>query len=358
LNKFVILSLILILILINTSCTVSIQSTTPTTNQNSLDITATTELPYRTDTIFTLSKAPKPGETADLTFTIKVVKSDPNVQPFEGLARSKAWIDFYWTNTQGSYSEAYTSVQIPSEEVIVSGELPWAGSYSDNLTLHSKIKLPREGIWSIRSRFYGEGWTAGAGHEIEVAVADGTAAIMGTEDFKASPLAYLGDFAYGRGGGQVVAYEGIPVTLGLDISKAPRPGEDVTLSCRNNSVIYVQDVSIERYFLRRLGDTIEEIPAVKLLSSSDLGWKTNLKKDESVVFSTQVKFPTEGEWEIAASGNSEAKPLIQSGYRLKLSITSSRSYFGWAERPLPPATTSSTDTGTKAIYDNSSKKSK
>jgi hypothetical protein len=317
---------------------------------------STTELPYRTDTIFTLSKAPKLGETADLTFTIKVVKSDPNVQPSEGLARSKAWIDFYWTNTQGSYSEAYTSIQIPSEEVIVSGELPWAGSYSDNLTLHSKIKLSREGIWSIRSRFYGEGWTAGAGREIEVAVVDGTAAIMGTEEFKSGPLAYLEHYIHGMGG-VVVPNEMHPVSLGLDISKAPRPDEEVTLSCRINSVIDVPDFSIRWSFVRRSEDTTKDISATELLSDADLNWKADIRKGEPAVFSTKIKFPM-GDWWIFAAGKSGTKYLTGSGDNLKLSITSTKSYYGWIERPLPPATTTSTDTGTKAIYDNSSKKSK
>jgi hypothetical protein len=348
--------IVLLATLFLTGCNSSGETTTSTTNISS---TLTTTmiidgLPYRTDTTLAISAAPKLGETVDLTFTVKVVKSDDRHQPAEGLAKSKAWIDFYWTNTQGSYSEAYSSVQIPAEQILVNGELPWEGGYKDDLTLHSKIKLPREGIWSIRARFYGEGWLAGAGRELEVAVADGTAAIIGTEDFKNGPLAYMGNCTYAGGvRGPTVANEMSPaVTLGLDISKPPRPGEEVSLSCRITSVIDVPDVSIRWSFFRRAGDSVQDIPATELLSSADLGWKTDVKKGEPAVFSTTIKFPMEGDWEIVASGVSGTKPLIQSGHRMRISITSTRSSFGWMDitpphTGKPPSTMPGTPT---AIY--------
>jgi hypothetical protein len=343
-----------------TSYTTGITSTF-TTASTSTGVTMTTgivdDLPYRTYSSLTLSAAPKLGEIADLTFTVDIIKLDAS-HPSEGLAKSKAWIDFYWTNTEGSYSEAYRPVQIPLEEIFVDGDLTWEGSYNKGFTLQGKIKLPREGIWSIFARFYGEGWNSGGfGAELEVAVADGTAAIIDTEEFKNGPLAYMGNATYadGVGGYQkgvsppVSAYEGIPVTLGLDISKAPRAGEEVTLSCRITSIIDVPDVSIQWHFLRRLGDSVQDIPATELLSSADLGWKTDVKKGEPAVFSTTIKFPTEGDWEIAASGVSGTKPLIQSGHRMRISITSTRSSFGWKDiiRPStgkPPSTTPRTTT--------------
>jgi hypothetical protein len=334
----------------------SSRHTTPDINSVTSSIYTTavpenSEPPYRTDGVLTISKAPKLNETADLIFVIKVVRSDANIQPFAGLARSKAWIDFYWTNTQGSYSEAYSSIQVPSEEVTISGELPWQGSYSEGLTLHSQIKLTREGVWRIQARFYGEGWQAGAGNEIEVAVANGTAAIMGTEDFKTGLLAYLGNLTY-EGGvwPPPVPNEMYPVSLGLDISKAPRAGEVVNLSCRIRSVIDLPDVSIAWSLLRRLGDTAEDLPETDLLSSTDLAWNTDLKKNEPIVFSTTIKFPTEGDWELSATGKSGTKYITGSGHRLKLSITSSKSYFGWAEQLVKLNITDKQAAGVKAIY--------
>jgi len=331
--------LILALLLLVSACDNT--STTPSTDTptSSSTSSSTTTLPWEYDTELTISQAPKIGETAELTFTVDVIKLD-NSHPEEGLARSRAWIDFYWTNTKGSFSEAYSPVQIPLEEVSVNGELSWEGSYDDVLTLHGEIKLPREGIWSIRGRFYGEGWSTGFGAEIEVAVADGTAAIMGTEDFENGPLAYLSANSYAGGvSGPGVPNDIHPVSLGLDISKAPRPGGEVTLSCRIISLIDVPDFSIQWSFYRGK----EEIPETEFLSSKDLDWKIDVKKDEPVVFSTVIKFPTEGDWDIAAVGKSGINYLTGSGHRLKMSITSTRSYFGWMERPL---TTTPTITGT------------
>ena len=338
--------LVLLVLVLSTGCT---NPATSVTSAGTGPVTATnpapTDLPYRTDSTLTLSSVPKLGETVDLTFTIKVVRSDDRYQPSAGLARSKAWVDFYWTNTKGSYSEAYSSVQIPAEQAIVSGEFPWNGSYQGGLTLHGKIKPPREGIWNIVGNFKGEGWLAGAGAEIRLAVADGAAAIMGTEDFKTGPLAYLGNLTY-EGGVSPPVFSPDPVSLGLDISKAPRPGEEVTLSCRIASAIDVPDLSIQWYFLRRLGDNTQEIPAAELVSSVDLSWKTDVKKGEAVVFSTTIKFPTEGDWEVAAAAKSGTRILSSSEHRMRISITSTRSYFGWVERSAPRITIPETGTTT------------
>lgn len=314
-------------------------STQPTDNPTSSSTSSitVTPRPYEYDNTLTLSKAPKIGETAELTFMVDVIKLDES-HPEEGLAKSRAWIDFYWTNTKGSFSEAYGSVQIPIEEVSVNDELSWEGSYDDALTLHGEIKLPREGIWSIIGRFYGEGWSTGFGAEIEVAVADGTAAIMGTEDFENGPLAYLSANSYAGGVRGPIVFPD-PVSLGLDISKAPRPGEEVTLSCRIISIIDVPDFSIRWSFYRRLGDDIQKIPETELLSAEDLSWKTDVKKDVPVVFTTVIKLPTEGDWDIAAVGKSGINYLTGSGHRLKISITSTRSYFGWMEIPRPTSPT-------------------
>jgi hypothetical protein len=264
--------------------------------------------------------------------TIDIIKLDEQRQPREGLAKARVSLEFYWTNTKGSFSEAYTPVLVPAEECVISGELPWEGSYNDVLTLHSTIQLPREGIWSIQGHFTGEGWTYSPfGADIEVAVADGTAAIMGTEDFEDGPLAYLSNNSYAGGvRGPGVPNHIHPVSLGLDISKAPRPGEEVTLSCRIISLIDVPDLSIQWYFYRGK----EEIPVTEFLSGEDLSWKTDLKKDEPVIFSTVIKFPTEGNWDIAVCGKSRKDYLTGSGHRLKISITPTRSYFGWIQPPV------------------------
>jgi hypothetical protein len=317
----------------------SVSPTTPITTNATDPVSPTpsfSSLPYRTDCTLTLNQTPKLGEEAELTFTVNVLESDDNYQPYQGLARSKAWIDFYWTNTSGSFSEASSSLQVPAEKVLVSGELPWEGSYSKGLTLHGTVKLTHDGIWSIRGHFLGEGWKTGTSAEIRLAVADGTAAIMGTEDFKNGPLAYLGNLTYEGGVSPPIVPDIIyPVSLGLDISKAPQVGEEVTLTCRIISLIDMPDISIQWYFYKRT----EKIPAEKLLTSADLGWKADIKKDEPMLFSTMIKFPTEGDWEIIAAAKSGTKYITGAGHRLRTSITPTGSYFGWTDMPVTQTTT-------------------
>jgi hypothetical protein len=174
---------------------------------------------------------------------------------------------------------------------------------------------------------------------------------MGTEEFKKGPLAYIGNNSYAGGMiGPGVPTDKHPVTLGLDISKAPRAGEEVTLSCRIVSLIDVPDFSIDWSFMRRLGAVGQDISETELLSSADLSWKIDIKKGEPVVFSTTFKFPTEGNWEIWVSGKSGARYLTDSGHYMKISITSTRSSFGWMEIPMPKTTTSEPPGTTTAIY--------
>jgi hypothetical protein len=330
---------ILVTLLFFTGCTQANTNPTP----------SATTTPGRIDRGLTLSQPPVLGKTVDFTFIVDVVELYEKSYPKEGLARSKAWIDFYWTNIHGSFSEAYSPVQIPSEEVVIGGDLPWEGSYTDKLTLHGKIKLNREGIWSIRARFTGEGWSHATGAEIEVAVADGTAAIMGTEDFNNGPLAYLRANSYAGGVvGPTKPGGTYSVSLGLDISKPPRPGEEVTLSCRITSVIDIRDVSIVWSFYKGK----DKIPETEILSSEDLNWKTDIKKDVPVVFSTTIKLPSEGNWDIAAVGKEGTKYLTGSGHRLKITITSTRSYFGWIQVITRPTMHDETGTTTTTTIPN------
>ncbi len=290
-----------------------------------------TEAPYRIDSTLTVSPAPLSGHTAEVTFSVNVVKLDDATHPRSGLARSRAWIDFFWTNADGSFSEAYSSAQVAADQVLVSGELPWQGSYDGPLALHGTVRLPREGVWSIRGRFIGEGWSYGAGAEADFAVIDGNAVLMGTEEFEKGPYAYLANYAYHRSG--VVGPRALPdpIAVGLDLSKAPHPGDEVTLSCTIRSVIDVQDVSIGWSFGLRTAGAGKDIPASELLSSADLAWKSDVKKDTPVVFSTTIAFPIEGEWQIAAIAKAGTKIFTGSGHIIPLTITPAMSYFGWLE---------------------------
>jgi hypothetical protein len=342
------ISLVLVFMIVSLpGCSSSGPSSPPTrsTTMKSAETYPSTPLPYSLD--FNLSKAPALGETVDLTFAMNDIRqlygSD---QPKEGLAKSSAWVDFYWTNIHGSYTEAGTTTQIPLAEVLVSGETKWEGNFNESrFNLRSKIQLPREGIWRIQWNFTGEGWSKKFEGTMKVAVADGTAAIMNTnpEEFKAGPLAYLGFLPYGGDRSQRIPTSGDPFSIGVDISKAPRAGEEVTLNCRILSVIDMSDFSLLWRFYKRTGDSVPKIPSTDLLTSADLAWKTDVRKGEPVVFSTTIKFPTEGEWEILADGNyAENNKKYWDQEDIKITITASRSFFGWAELPSPPSSGTTT----------------
>jgi hypothetical protein len=332
------LLLVLLATLILVGCNSSSETATSTTYITSTSLSPTTSATTLSQEspiskYFHLSQAPKLGETAELTLEIYEIRYLlGQYQPRDGLAHSKAWVDFYWTDIHGSYTEACIPVKIPLKEVLVSGETSWEGNFNESrVNLHSKIQLPREGIWRIQYHFTGEGWSRNFDGNYWVAVADGTAAIMNTntEEFKTGPLAYL-DFQTFPGGGwgyQKIPTLDNPYSIGLDISKAPKAGEEVTLSCRVLSLIDMTDFSLQWLFSKRTGESLQEIPS------------TDIKKGEPVVFSTTIKFPTEGEWEITAIANSvEINNMhrAQNGDTIHITITSTRSYFGWAELPPKP----------------------
>jgi hypothetical protein len=321
-------------------------ATIPTSGATSINSTLATDNPY--SAYFHLSQAPRLGETAELTFEIKNIRQlDSRYQSQDGLSKSKAWVDFYWTNIHGSYTEAVTPVRIPLDEVVVSGATSWEGNFNKNqFNLHSIIRLPREGIWRIQWNFTGEGWSRNFDGNYWVAVADGTAAIMNTntEEFKSGPLAYLAFSTFpGGNGSQRIPTPDDPYSVYLDILKAPKVGEEVKLICRILSLNDMTDFSIQWHFYKRTGDNVREIPSTSFLTGADLGWKNDIKKGEPVVFSTTIKFPSEGEWAIMAIANSEAinnMGTASNGDDLQITITSARSYFGWAKLPWP------TDSGT------------
>jgi hypothetical protein len=90
-----------------------------------------------------------------LTLEINI-DEDYKKQYVQGIKESIAWIEFYWNNTRGSYSEAKYAVKIPAEEVVVSGDTNWEGNLLENIQLCSQIRLPREGIWKIKAFFSAE----------------------------------------------------------------------------------------------------------------------------------------------------------------------------------------------------------
>lgn len=170
-----------------------------------------------------------------------------------------------------------------------------------------------------------------------IAVGKDSAADMSADDFRFSSLAYLANFGYGSSKNlrkidylnEVTA----PVIVELDISKPPKAGEEVTLTCTIASLHDVPDWSLQIDFYRRLGDgTVIEVPGSNLLVKGELQWHGSLRQAEPTVFTTTIKFPEEGDWKIHAGGNSQENiDKHKGGYgdNLDITVSSTITFYGW-----------------------------
>ena len=366
--KLLVYSLIAISLLLTGCETTVITTTTSTRTTTSTTIISTTSVPTTESTTsspyffnIVVNPLPKIEETAELVLTVNT--NDPKFYLNNpGTENAKAWIEFRWTNTNGSYLEAKQAVLVPLSEVVISGDTTWQGNYKEkgHLELHCIIQPPKEGVWRIEGYFTGEGWKEPIYTYREFASSKNTAVMMHSNELKASSLAYLDNFNYGvlRDKRKIdyLSEQFDPVMMELDISKAPKAGEEVTMTCTIASLHDVPDFSATIDFYKRLPNGgIEKANSADFLVSGSLTWQGNLKQVEPAVFSVVIKFPKEGEWEIYAEGNSQERINKQyAGYcdTMEIGISSIRSYFGWKPfsavntNPTPPKAISTTTMGT------------
>ena len=339
----VIITLFFIISLLLTGCKPVVSTITSTTSTST--ITSTTSVPTTQDTTsppyfiyIVVNPLPKIGETAELVLTVNT--NDPEFYLNNpGTENAKAWIEFWWTNTNGSYLEAKQAVQIPLSEVVISGDTTWQGNYKEKgkMELHCTIQLPKEGVWRIEGYFTGEGWKEPIYTYREFASSKNTAVMMHSNELKASSLAYLDNFNYGflkdKRKIDYLSEQFDPVILELDISKAPKVGEEFTLTCTIASLHDVPDYSLSFTFYQRLPDNnLIQVPGANLLVKGELQWRGNLKQAEPTVFTTTIKFPEEGDFEIYAGGISPTNINNQKGEDadiLDITIKSTISFYGW-----------------------------
>jgi hypothetical protein len=297
-----------------------------------------------------LSSAPKLGETANATFVLDIRREAETASQFKFAnwdpKHCKAGLEFYWTNINGSYEEAKQAVAIPLSEVLVTGNATWVGDafLNNHKTLiNCTVKLPREGIWHIVSYFYGEGGKKPSAFSIfggltsgyNVAVTAGSAAIMSDQEFSRGPLGYLGNFRYGSVPDRTLNETSDPILLVLDISNAPKVGEEAVLTCRITSLHDVADFQTRTTFTKwQKATTGTEIPGKNLLVKGDFAWRGSLKAGQAVEFSATIKFPEAGDWQVLSAGYI---PTTGAGYSdvIKMTIASNRGSFGWQPYPQP-----------------------
>jgi hypothetical protein len=333
--------IILISILLFTACNNSPDITTQSAStmppiSSQVSSSTTTERPGPIlDLRF--SSIPKLGETVDLSFDIKVQAYELSLETRETLINSEARVDIYRTNLKGSYSEAKYAVKVPLKDVLISGDTSWQGDarYSDRIELHSKIQLPQEGLWKIEGSFSGDNWTSPLTKSTKIVLLDGLSSkydyYSSDPNFKAGPLGYLTNFNYGDMGRVPLIENFSDLFIETDISKAPKAGEEATVTVQIDSLHDVSDFSAEITLLESGKGWIS--PSDFVVSGFP-SWIGDLKANQISKFSIIVKFPETGDWEILVSGNSKERELNQrGGYAdsIKITITPAMSYFGWME---------------------------
>lgn len=299
-NVLLIVVLLLLLSACDNNSTTQSDGTITQPTDTSLQPTDTV-IPTQAPSYFTLNLSPIPDieNPGELEIVFTMLEPDR----YDNLVNSRLDIEFYWTNIYGSYSEAKRAELIPIDEVLISGETSWQGDTTANpsITLHSQIILPREGVWKIKSIFSTND-DVQLIDSIKVAVAEGTSVIMYTEEFCSSPLAYLGNLYYGEGGERDLD-ELHPVAIDLDISKAPRVGEEAVLTYRIRSFNEVTDFSTRYILEKRTEDApLLSIPLDRVEINGPLTWTGDLIPGEEVVVTSTIVFPEEGDWRIGVYG--------------------------------------------------------
>jgi hypothetical protein len=291
-----------------------------------------------------LTPAPKLGETAELTYIVNI-RDDALGYFGQSLANAKAWIDFEWTNIQGSYTEAKHSIQIPLSETAVSGNMTWQGNALANRNIKAidcQIRLPREGVWKINTHLSvlsGDTWKQIHSAYLQVGVAEGTAAIItGSREFYSSQLGYMGNYPYGNVPDRTLNETSDPILLMLNISKAPKVGEESILTCRITSLHDIADFPTTITFTKwQKATTGTEVPGNDLLVKGDLAWRGSLKSGQSVEFSSTIKFPEEGDWLIHGQGNILTTNIGNNAFsnEIRMTINRDRGSYGWKSYPQP-----------------------
>jgi hypothetical protein len=201
-------------------------------------------------------------------------------------------------------------------------------------------------VWEITGYFTGEGKdpTASLGKQerpltdsLRIVVGKDAAAAWGSRELSTGPLSYLRNFSYGQTTGQadkpVLSETLYPIAPRLDISKAPRVGEETVLSCKIYSLDNVNDFSTQIIFRKTIdGGRFEGISGDKLLVNGSLEWQGDLNKDQPRQFSSTIKFPEAGQWLIHVQGESPAVKKAGIANEIRLTVGKNKSFFGWEKR--------------------------
>jgi len=289
-----------------------------------------------------MAKSPKVGDSAELAFVLQ-----------DG-SRAQAWLEFYWTNTAGSYLDTRYPVQVDPKTVVVSGRTSWqVNSPESVVTQKDTVRFPRPGIWEIRGFFHDPGGQLFS-DRLQIAVKPDAALDISTM-YHPSGFADIENLLRGERG--VSSYTSPflsgsnrtePVLIELDLSKAPKPGEKVKLTCRAVSLHHdIPNFVIHVALWKRVLEQPDEYtnllkyidtPEKQYFVSGVLLWQGILKQGKAVEFSSTIAIPESGDWQIYAGG--DALPLeevlregrfSQYSDAVTLTVADQDSSFGYSE---------------------------
>jgi hypothetical protein len=259
-----------------------------------------------------LEKAPRLNEPVKLT----CIRSSP-----WDITNEKINIDFEWIEPKRD-----RVVKVPPENVLVQGDFNWEAAVTKDVPVEfsAVIKFPYEGNWRIRAVSTSPGWESGG---VFLHVTEDSGMFGWLEDYRPSTSDTF----------PITPSERWPMTVELDISKAPRLDEPVELTWVINSIRDIAEANGEVKFYLMEGTDRVEVSMEDILIEGDLSWEGPLKEDTSVQFSATIKLPLEGDWEIHASADCYTEPEpINSGSVLFLHVGKDKGRWGWAEPHKKP----------------------
>ena len=257
-----------------------------------------------------LPQPPKAGDSAELEFILHDVN---------GIKNSQSWLEFYWTNTQGSYLETRNRIQIDPQDILLNGAASWyVDSPEDiDITLSDTIRFPKEGIWVITGFFYNNDKQLFSS-SIQIAVKKeasiNTSKIYGSKDFADIDNLLNGDGGLNDEPDLTSFDKNEPVLMELNLSKPPKAGEKVTLTCKIVALHHdipnlIAHIVLWKYvfehpdiltYLWNYTNTDE----VDFYNSGTLLWQGSLQQNKPVEFSVVISIPESGNWQVYAGGDS------------------------------------------------------
>ncbi len=245
------------------------------------------------------------------------------VQPEEILVDG----NFNW-EADIKIDESNHRIEVSPQDVSADGDLDWeaVAKWGVPLEFSAIVKFPHEGNWRLCTTSTSLVWDSDC---VLFHVGKDSGSFDLEEDYRPNTGPYPD-----------TPSEEFPMTVQVDIPKAPRLDEAVELTWTINSIRDIADVNGWVNFRRMEGAEEVEVPAEDILVEGDLNWEGSLKKDTPVQLSAIIRFPAEGDWEIEARARS---PEQEGGCAdgLFLNVGKEKGRWGWVEphekeRPLQP----------------------